>query len=124
MFNRVSNCRHGAIDTDLRHALGSERPRFFVGWNENGRELREVASRKDLVISEARVGHPPLFIEEVLFSQGVGDAVEHCTLHLALREGRVDRCAAINSGHVLQDLDETGLRVDLDTREVCRERRW
>jgi len=75
-----------------------------------------------VVVGEGGVGHAAV-LEQVLFGQGVGDAVEGAAFGLAFAQGGIDGGAAVDGGNVLEHLDQAGPGIDFDFGVVGGERR-
>ena len=72
-----------------------------------------VATRQHVV--EHRGGERlPLRVERHGLVQTGADALRGAAAHLAVHDHRIDQNAAVLDHHVVQDLDQSGLRIDRD----------
>ena len=85
-------------------------------------DRRCLADAGDQVIEEGAGQQLPVRAIRDLFHQRRADPLRHTAHHLPFDDGRVDQDAAILRHHVTEDLDRSGLAVDLGHADVRRVR--
>ena len=86
-------------------------------------DMPDVVARRDLVLHQrVFLRHAAVIVGDIL-GQRHTDALQDAALGLHPRKVRVDRCAAVNSRLIADDLRLAGFQIDLDLGRAHHERR-
>src|SRR6516162_5212297 len=119
--DRVGDRRHWRYDRHLAAAAGAERMARVRHLYQDRVDHRHVGGDRHAIVEEAWIFEPPVLVVDVFLAQRPADPLRHAALHLPFDIGGVDRAADILDRGVTQDLDVTGLLVDLDIADMGRE---
>lgn len=77
-----------------------------------------LGARNGVVEQRTRQKLPAVGIIADLFIKRLCDALNHAAMDLAGREERVDQRADVVDGDVVENVDDPGIRIDLDIGEI------
>ena len=115
MPNRIDDGRRGAVHRQLADTLGAERTAPIGPLEQHHIDGRRVARRRDQVVGQLGVRHPPVAHDDLL-EERVADPLERAALDLPAREHRIDHAADLgHRGHPHGlHLVRVGIELDLD----------